>query len=60
MPIYEYECSKCGLILEKIQNYNDPPLIKCSKCETKSLTKKISSNTNFHLKGNGWYDSGGY
>jgi len=53
MPIYEYECTKCGRIEEVLQKFSDKPLKKCSRCSGK-LHKLISQST-FHLKGNGWY-----
>lgn len=53
MPIYEYECTKCGNIEEAIQKFSDKPLSKCRSCSGK-LHKLISHN-NFQLKGSGWY-----
>ena len=53
MPIYEYECTKCGKIEEAIQKFSDKSLTKCKHCSGK-LHKLISQN-NFHLKGTGWY-----
>lgn len=53
MPIYEYECSKCGQIEEVIQKFSDRPLTRCAHCSGK-LHKLISQST-FHLKGTGWY-----
>jgi len=53
MPIYEYECKKCGKVLEAYQQFSDPPLKKCDGCSG-SLQKLISHST-FHLKGTGWY-----
>jgi putative FmdB family regulatory protein len=53
MPIYEYECTKCGRIEEAFQKFSDKPLAKCRHCSGK-LHKLISQST-FHLKGNGWY-----
>jgi putative FmdB family regulatory protein len=53
MPIYEYECTKCGKIKEAIQKFSDKPLTKCNHCSGK-LHKLISQNS-FHLKGTGWY-----
>ena len=53
MPIYEYECSKCGNIEEAIQKFSEKPLSKCRHCSGK-LHKLISHST-FHLKGSGWY-----
>ena len=53
MPIYEYECTKCGNIEEVIQKFSDKPLKKCLSCAGK-LHKLVSQST-FHLKGTGWY-----
>ncbi|RPI75036.1 MAG: zinc ribbon domain-containing protein [Desulfobacteraceae bacterium] len=53
MPIYEYECQKCGEMTEVLQSFSDKPLHKCEKCNGK-LRKLISQNS-FHLKGSGWY-----
>ena len=53
MPIYEYECSKCGNIEEALQKFSDKPLTRCGHCKGK-LTKLVSQST-FHLKGSGWY-----
>ena len=53
MPIYEYECTKCGEVEEVFQQFSDKPLKKCRHCSGK-LHKLISQST-FHLKGTGWY-----
>jgi len=53
MPIYEYECTKCGRVIEVMQKFSDPPLTECEHCHGK-LRKLISMST-FHLKGTGWY-----
>lgn len=53
MPIYEYECTKCGNIEEALQKFSDKPLTKCKHCSGK-LHKLVSQST-FHLKGSGWY-----
>ena len=53
MPIYEYECTKCGNQTEVWQKFSDKPLTKCEKCKGKM--KKLISQSTFHLKGSGWY-----
>lgn len=53
MPIYEYECSKCGQTIEVIQKISDKPLKKHESCGGK-LTKLISAAA-FQFKGTGWY-----
>ena len=52
MPIYEYQCDKCGTF-EITQRITEKPLVKCPTC--KSKVKKLISNTSFQLKGTGWY-----
>jgi putative FmdB family regulatory protein len=52
MPIYEYQCQKCGTF-EATQRITDKPLSKCPTCKGK--VKKLISNTSFQLKGTGWY-----
>src|SRR5213079_2014888 len=53
MPIYEYECSKCGNTIEVIQKFSDKPLKKHAGCGG-GLTKLISAS-GFQFKGTGWY-----
>ncbi len=53
MPIYEYQCEKCGQVEEALQKFNDKPLIKCRHCSGK--LHKLISQSAFHLKGSGWY-----
>ena len=52
MPIYEYQCQKCGTF-EVTQRIIEKPLGKCPNCKGK--VKKLISNTSFQLKGTGWY-----
>ncbi len=53
MPIYEYECIKCGTVEEVLQKFSDKPLTKCRHCSGK--LHKLVSQSAFHLKGTGWY-----
>ncbi len=53
MPIYEYECNKCGHHVEALQKISDPPILECDQCH--SSMKKLISQSTFHLKGTGWY-----
>ena len=53
MPIYEYECKKCGQITEALQGFNDPPLKKCKECKGK--LEKLISLSSFQLTGTCWY-----
>jgi putative FmdB family regulatory protein len=53
MPIYEYQCAKCGKTIEVIQKMSDKPLKKHDQCGG-ALTKLISA-AGFQFKGTGWY-----
>lgn len=53
MPIYEYQCQKCGANIEKRQSVSDEPLKVCEECGGE-LEKKISLS-GFQFKGAGWY-----
>jgi len=53
MPVYEYECTKCGRVEETFQRFSDKPLYKCRHCSGK--LHKLISQSAFHLKGSGWY-----
>jgi len=52
MPIYEYECGKCG-VFETSQRISAAALTKCPTCRRK--VRRLISNTSFQLKGTGWY-----
>ena len=53
MPIYEYQCVKCGHVTEALQKFSDPPLRACELCHGR--VKRLISQSTFHLKGTGWY-----
>ena len=53
MPIYEYQCSKCGHQTEVWQKITDPPVTRCEMCNGRM--RKLISQSTFHLKGTGWY-----
>jgi putative FmdB family regulatory protein len=52
MPIYEYDCPRCG-VFEATQRITENPLSRCPTCRSK--VKKLISQTSFQLKGTGWY-----
>lgn len=56
MPIYEYQCTKCGHELESLQKISDPPLTDCPECGAEALQKLVSA-AGFRLKGGGWYET---
>lgn len=61
MPIYEYECEKCGSVFETMQSISAKPLKTCKGmgCNNKYDGKvhRLVSASGFILKGSGWYSS---
>lgn len=53
MPLYEYQCRKCGRRWEKIRKFSDPPLTTCEACAG-TLDQLISAPA-IQFKGSGWY-----
>lgn len=53
MPLYEYECTKCGARLEIIQKLSDPPYSHCPKCG--GAMRKLLSSPAIQFKGSGFY-----
>ncbi|NIQ01945.1 MAG: zinc ribbon domain-containing protein [Nitrospinaceae bacterium] len=55
MPIYEYECEKCGTVFELIHAVSAPPPKKCEAKGCKGKPRRMVSAGGFILKGDGWY-----
>ncbi|MFZ5444710.1 MAG: FmdB family zinc ribbon protein [Myxococcota bacterium] len=55
MPLYEYDCQRCGTFEVK-QKMSDEPLTTHAECG-EPVVRKISL-TSFALKGGGWYSDG--
>jgi putative FmdB family regulatory protein len=53
MPIYEYQCNRCGNEFEEWQKFSDPVIDKCPSCGGKA--SRLISQSSFILKGSGWY-----
>ena len=53
MPLYEYQCTKCGERVEIIQKLSDPPYSHCPKCG--SDMRKLVSSPAIQFKGSGFY-----
>jgi len=53
MPLYEYECTKCGERTELLQRFDDEPLKVCPKCG--GPVRKLLSAPAVQFKGSGWY-----
>lgn len=53
MPLYEYECKKCGHRFEKILKFSDKPIKKCPDCG--GAVEQLISAATVQFKGAGWY-----
>ena len=53
MPLYEYQCVKCGKKSEFIRNFSDPHETECPWCG--GALKKLLSSPAFQFKGSGFY-----
>ena len=53
MPLYEYQCVKCGERVEIIQRVSDPPYTHCPKCTGEM--RKLHSAPAIRFKGSGFY-----
>ncbi|HOC91474.1 MAG TPA: zinc ribbon domain-containing protein [bacterium] len=53
MPVYAYECQKCGHAFEVEQGVNDPPKQRCPECRGK--VNKVFSAVGVLFKGSGFY-----
>jgi putative FmdB family regulatory protein len=52
VPLYEYQCAKCGRF-ELIRKFSDPPLTACPTCGAE--VQKLLSAPAIQFKGAGWY-----
>ncbi len=58
MPLYEYECLKCGERFELIRKFSDPPVLVCSqngRSECDGAVRKLLAAPAIRFKGSGWY-----
>jgi putative FmdB family regulatory protein len=53
MPLYEYQCKKCGHRFERIQRFSDAMVKKCPGCGGK--VEQMISAPAVQFKGSGWY-----
>jgi putative FmdB family regulatory protein len=53
MPLYEYQCEKCGELFEVMQKFADEPLTTHAKCG--GPVHRLLSAPALQFKGSGWY-----
>lgn len=56
MPIYDFKCSKCNTIFEKIVKTSDSS-VECENCNSEEVDRVLSSprESGVVLKGEGFY-----
>jgi putative FmdB family regulatory protein len=53
MPIYEYECTSCGIHFERHQRISDDPIAICPECA--GQVRRIIQPVGVIFKGSGFY-----
>jgi putative FmdB family regulatory protein len=53
MPIYVYECDRCGLRFERRQSMTAQPLVDCPECE--GHVQRVVQPVGVVFKGSGFY-----
>lgn len=53
MPIYEYECSACGVRFERKQSISDDPVRVCPQCE--GSVRRVIHPVGIVFKASGFY-----
>jgi len=53
LPLYEYECQKCGRRHERIEKVSGPHLKRCPDCGGK--LERLVAPPAIQFKGSGWY-----
>jgi putative FmdB family regulatory protein len=56
MPIYEFECTACGNIFDRLQKISDPDPAVCPNCGKKKIHRRLTAPA-FRLSGSGWYET---
>jgi putative FmdB family regulatory protein len=56
MPIYEFQCTKCGAHTEHLMRLSDPDPTQCPSCHAAALTRVLTAPS-FRLAGAGWYET---
>lgn len=52
--LFEYQCSICKTVTEKLEHYSAPTVKDCEMCKSKSASHRMIARTSFMLSGSGW------
>ena len=53
MPLYEYQCNRCGRRFERLQKVSDEPVRECPHCGGAVI--RLLGVPALQFKGSGWY-----
>jgi len=56
MPIYEFECTDCSHVFDRLQKLSDPDPDKCPECGQPKVRRRVTAPS-FRLAGSGWYET---
>jgi putative FmdB family regulatory protein len=56
MPIYEFECSACNTVFERLQKLSDSDPVQCPECGQPRVKRRLTAPA-FRLAGSGWYET---
>ncbi|HEY6544904.1 MAG TPA: zinc ribbon domain-containing protein [Dokdonella sp.] len=56
MPIYEFECSACNTVFDRLQKLSDPDPVDCPDCGQPRVRRRLTAPA-FRLAGSGWYET---
>jgi putative FmdB family regulatory protein len=56
MPIYEFECSACDAVFDRLQKLSDPDPVDCPECGQPRVKRRLTAPA-FRLAGSGWYET---
>jgi putative FmdB family regulatory protein len=56
MPIYEFECTACPAVFDRLQKLSDPDPTDCPECGKPQVKRRLSAPA-FRLAGGGWYET---
>jgi putative FmdB family regulatory protein len=56
MPIYEFECTACLAVFDRLQKLSDADPTDCPECGKPQVRRRLSAPA-FRLAGGGWYET---
>ena len=59
MPVYDYQCLKCGVVTEIVKKMSEPHPTICHKCGEDGLVQIHTSPAAISFKGKGWFKTDG-